>query len=94
LKPKTEKILATLVRGQTYILVDRNGGKDLHFLQGKPLQVTPAQRDHLILHAVDCVTVRDQWASDEGNGGARGMDVQKFAFVTGTTETTEPAIAA
>ena len=90
MKSKSEKIFATLVRGQTYILVDRNGGKDLTFLQGKPLEVTPAQRDHLILHAVDTIAVRDQWATGEtqGPGGVFGRDVPKFTF------TTEPAIAA
>jgi hypothetical protein len=90
MKPKTEKIFATLVRGKVYVLVDRNGGKDLTFLQGEPQEVTTAQCDHLTLHAVDTIAVRDHWATGEtqGPGDMIGRDVQKFTF------TTERAIAA
>jgi hypothetical protein len=98
MKAKTAKLFATLVRGQTYTLIDRAGGKDLVFVQGEPQEVTPKQHDWLRLHAVDRVTCLDietddivpvaKGASLDGIGRTVSKDVAKFRF------TSEPAKAA
>ena len=89
MKPKSDKIFATLVRGQDYLLSGRNGDKDTLFVQGSPVEITPDQHEWLRVHAVDRITVLANEADElEVRGGYYegeklvGKDVQKFRFST------------
>jgi hypothetical protein len=62
-------ILATLVRGQTFIYAGKT------FLKGKPVEVTAAERDYLTENAVDVVTTRYDEAGEPENSV-----LQKFKF--------------
>ena len=63
------KIMATLVRGDTYNLVAARLG----FKAGKPLEVTKEQKAHLERNAIDIVTVMDR-------GTQINEERQKFVF--------------
>jgi hypothetical protein len=92
MKSNSEKIFATLVRGSTYILANRTGGKDKHFTRGKAVEVTAEEREWLRAHAVDRITCLATDSDDiipvtgrinpEVIGEVVGKDVQKFRFTT------------
>ncbi len=63
------KIMATLVRGDTYNLVAARLG----FKGGVPLEVTKEQKAHLEKNAIDVVTVQDR-------GSQINEERQKFVF--------------
>jgi hypothetical protein len=77
MKRKTEKLFATLTSGKSYTLVDPATDKDKVFLEGQPVEITPAEKAHLELHAVDRVTRK---SNNYAYGGTETSDVPKFKF--------------
>ena len=96
MKPKTEKLFATLVRGKDYTLVNPATNKDKEFRQGEPVEITPEEKEWLQRHAVDRITVLAIETDEiipitpgmnvDALGGSTSKDVQKFRFTTEATK--------